>query len=98
MLFFFILFYSLSVRRGAFSTGFVFKYKDSDHGDNMFVKAVHQNLKEEVLESGHLSAAEWLEFVELKARKYMNSKRVKKMDGYTNKELVATATKYLCDW
>ena len=77
------------MRRGAFSTGFVFKYKDSDHGDNMFVKAVHQNLKEEVLESGHLSAAEWLEFVELKARKYMNSKRVKKMKGVTKEHIYA---------
>ena len=53
------------------------------------MKAVHQNLKEEVLESGHLSAAEWLEFVELKARKYMNSKRVKKMKGVTKEHIYA---------
>ena len=80
---------SLSVRRGAFSTGFVFKYKDSDHGDNMFVKAVHQNLKEEVLESGHLSVAKWMKLVKLKARKYMISKRVKKMKGVTKEHIYA---------
>ena len=66
--------------RCAFSTGFVFIYDAKDHVNNeMFVKSAHQTLKEEILRSGYLSAAEWMEFVELKARKYMKTNKVKKM-------------------
>ena len=74
----------LPVRRGAFSTGFAFEYYDGDE-DEMGVKPVRKTLKEEIVESGHLSPAEWMEFVELKASKYMKSKRIKwkRSRGYT---------------
>ena len=66
------------MRRSAFSTGFIFKYEGSDDSE-MIVKPVHQSLKDEILESGHVSASEWMQCVDLKARKYMNTNRVKNM-------------------
>ena len=43
-----------SVRRGAFSTGFVFEYWNED--EEMSVKPVHQSLKDEVMASGRAEA------------------------------------------
>ena len=68
--------------RTAFSTGFTFHYWPNDNGYNPEkhrVKAKFYSLKEEILASGFLSAAEWSQFVELKAKKYMNTNRARKM-------------------
>ena len=68
------------VRRTAFSTGFEFKYKGKEYESDLpFVEAKYKNLKEEILESGYLTLSEWMEFIELKGRKYLKSETVKKI-------------------
>ena len=80
------------MRRGAFSTGFAFKYKRGQN-DEMSVEPIHKNLKDEVLQSGHLTAVKWMKLVEVKARKYLNTKRVKTMSlkkDWRGKEIAGT--------
>lgn len=69
--------YPPKVTRNSFSTGFIFNYWDKRH--ERFVKPVYGSLKEEVIESGFLSKSKWIKFVELKARKYLNSAKVRKI-------------------
>ena len=45
----------------------------------MSIKAKYKNLKEEIIESGYLSLEKWRKFVELKAKRYLKMKKVKKM-------------------
>ena len=45
----------------------------------MSIKPKFQNLKEEIIESGHLSLAEWMKFVDLKAKCYLKMRKVKKI-------------------
>ena len=82
-----------SVARGTFSTGFIFKYLDlgwtRHFDDKMTVKPVHQTLKDEVLGSGYLSRAQWANIVEVKAREYMKTTRVRKMKGVTKEHIYA---------
>ena len=66
------------MRRGAFSTGFAFKYTN-DGDDEMTVNPAHQSLKEDVLRSGHLTKAQWIQTVMVKAREYMRTQRVREM-------------------
>jgi len=75
-----------NLQQSAFSTGFEFHYTEwthrrhlSEKQKEMTVKAVFENVKEEVLESGFLSAAQWENIVKVKALKYMKMKRVKRM-------------------
>ena len=74
------------MRRTAFSTGFEFKYKGKYHEhdyykDLPFVEAKYKNLKEEIIESGYLSHSKWMEFIDLKGRKYWNkSETIKKIN------------------
>ena len=68
--------------RSAFSTGFTFLYwKDEkrSYKCDHYVTPKYKSLKEEILESGFLNIEEWMEFVDLKARKYMKTERAKKM-------------------
>ena len=44
-----------------------------------FVKAKHDNLRDEIIASGFLNATKWRKFVDLKGRKLWSSKRVKKL-------------------
>jgi len=74
------------VRRAAFSTGLEFEYKEENgvthvrgNKNGVFVKAKYKNLKEEIIESGYLTLSQWMEFCELKARKYWKSETVKKI-------------------
>ena len=57
------------VRRGAFSTGVSHKRE--------FVKAKYGSLKEEIIESGYVSMAQWTKLVELKGRMYWKTKKAK---------------------
>ena len=43
------------------------------------VKPIHQTLKEEILESGHLSRAQWANRIQVKVQQYMKTDEVKKM-------------------
>ena len=55
----------------------------------MNVKPVHQTLRDEVVESRYLSRAQWANIVEVKAREYMKTKRVRKMKGVTKEHICA---------
>ena len=44
-----------------------------------FVKAKHDNLRDEIIASGFLDATKWRMFVDLKGQKLWSSKRVKKL-------------------
>lgn len=82
----FVAFFPLSVRRGAFSTGFIFKYEGgADHV--MRVEPVYQTVKDEVFDSGYLSKAQWSKLIEVKALNYLNTTNVKKMIGITKEHI-----------
>ena len=66
---------TITVRRNAFSTGFVFDYWLE--GQSMSIKPKYKNLKEEIIESGYLTLARW-KCVVVKARRYLKTKKVKK--------------------
>jgi len=82
---------STKLSRSAFSTGFVFDYwnrwppfEATSHyrqypDDAIPIKPKYDSLKQEVLESGYLDPSQWMEFVDLKAMKYLKSKKVRKM-------------------
>ena len=66
-----------SVNEISFSTGFVFEYEDETK--EMFVKPVHETLRDEIVESGFLSRALWYNVVILKARNYFDIESVREM-------------------
>ena len=64
------------MRRSSFATGFQFNYWKKgdkrkpkyrpDIDEAPFVKPKHDNLRDEILESGFLTKSKWMEFVDLK--------------------------------
>ena len=73
--------------RTAFSTGFTFFYWPNDKGylsQEYRVTAKFQSLKEEILESGFLSAGRWAKLVELKTQKYIKTIRARKMKAHAH--------------
>ena len=56
----------------------------------MSVKKTHNNLKEEIIASGFLTPGEWMEFVELKARRYLGTSKARKMTA--QRALYGTST------
>ena len=77
----------LSVKQNSFSTGYIFEYESKDK--DTFVQPKHPNLRDEIIESGHLNLGDWMKLVLLKAEKYMKSAKVKKMKGITIEHIVA---------
>ncbi len=49
--------------------------------DAPFVKPKHDNLRDEILESGFLTMSEWMECVDLKGRLYLKTERVRKLSS-----------------
>ena len=83
--------------RVSFSTGFSFHYWPNETGQSKYqakyrpahkVKAKFRTLKEEILESGFLTAEQWETLVELKVQKYMKTGKARQMkasnDGGSN--------------
>ena len=77
-----------SVRRSSFSTGYIFNYwkeapsalwRDKQTPFKMTVKPKHMNLRDEILDSGFLSAAQWTNIVVLKADQYSKSEAVRSL-------------------
>ena len=74
------------MHRGAFSTGFIFKYEDDEESPRlknisgeMRVDPAFKTLKEEVVDSGYLTVEDWTYELGVKARRYMNVEKVKRM-------------------
>ena len=76
-LYFLSLFVSRSVNESSFSPGCVFEYKYGT--TELFVKPVHETLRDEIVESSFVSRALWFNVVILKARNYLKSESVRKM-------------------
>ena len=69
----------ISVRRQSFSPGLKFEYNENRKNDKMYVKPRHKTLKDEMLNSGFLSMARWINAVELNGRKRIKTDEVKNM-------------------
>ena len=68
------------VRRGAFSTGFIFEYETIEEmADHLLVVPKFANLKEEILQSGFVGKRKWRNLVYLKAVKFWNTAKVKRL-------------------
>ena len=68
----------------SFDTGFIFKYEDDTSSDTeeMTVKPHYQSIKEEAVQSGLVSARNFEELVDGKAKRYMKLNKCKQPQGW----------------